>query len=101
MAVANFNIPSSLSRFLSMDQIAYLQSDRNYTFIYCPDGTRHLSCKTLLLLEADLPIEGFIRINRGVIINVVLISHYNRKNRLLNLSNGLSFVVARRCKMQV
>jgi len=98
MSVADFYTRPTLDhfRFLPMAQIAYLQSDRNYTFIYFQDGTRCLFSKTLGVLEAELSTDCFLRINRNTTINTALISHYDRKTQTMVLRNGLSFEVARR-----
>ena len=103
MSVIDFHTRPTLNHFrvLPMAQIAYLQSDRNYTFINFQDGKRCLFSKTLLLLEAQLPANCFLRVNKSVIINTSLISHYDHKIQSMILSNGLSFEVARRRRATV
>ena len=103
MSVVDFHTRPSFARFrfLPMEQIAYLQSDRNYTFVYFQDGTRYLFSKTLGVLEAEIPNACFLRVNRNTTINTTLISHYDRKTQTMVLRNDLRFEVARRRRATV
>ena len=103
MSVVDFHTRPPLVRFriLPMEQIAYLQSDRNYTFVYFQDGTRCLFSKTLGVLEAEMSNSCFLRVNRNMTINTTLISHYDCKTQTMVLRNDLRFEVARRRRATV
>jgi DNA-binding LytR/AlgR family response regulator len=53
--------------FIKLEQVAYFESDNNYTNIYSDSGV-HLSNETITSLVEKLP-NNFIRVHRGIIIN--------------------------------
>lgn len=54
--------------------IIYLESNRNYTFVYFTNGQRRLLSKTMSEIFAVLPSGQFLRISRTHVINL----HYFR-----------------------
>jgi len=68
----------SLSGFtlLNMSDIIYLESDNNYTIIYCVDGSKKLISKTLKEYEHLLPQSNFCRIHNSYIINTQCVIEY-------------------------
>jgi two-component system LytT family response regulator len=50
-------------------QIYFIESDRNYSYIYLTDGSRELSSKTLSYFEDILKEKGFYRCHRSFLIN--------------------------------
>lgn len=50
------------------EDIAYIQAEDKYVFLYCLDGKKHLTDFAVTALEEKLP-GSFVRINRGTIIN--------------------------------
>jgi two-component system LytT family response regulator len=58
--------------FLQLDQVEWIESDGNYVRLHLPGGS-HLHRETMLSLEAKLDPAQFMRIHRGVIVNILRI----------------------------
>ena len=54
---------------IPLNQIVYLESDRNYSYIYLSNGSRELSSKTLSYFEDILKEIGFFRCHRSFLVN--------------------------------
>lgn len=50
------------------DEVAYLEAEDKYVYLYTLEGKKHLLDYSLTALEEKLP-ENFVRVSRGVIIN--------------------------------
>lgn len=90
--------------FISMKDICYVQADGNYCNIFLNDGTKHYIAKTLKEIdEFSNQINGFIRINKSVIINCFWCTHYERKDDtyVVHLKNEKNFEISRRKKQDV
>ncbi|MCP9766432.1 LytTR family transcriptional regulator [Lacihabitans sp. LS3-19] len=80
--------------------ILYLKSDINYTRVLLVNGQIFLSSTTLKIIESRLaPTTDFLRINRGIVINIKHVKAF--QNSEVELINHESFVVSRRRKLNL
>jgi len=68
----------STDHYTTFKSIVYLKAISNYTEFYFTDDKPIVTSKTLKSYEKLLPLDLFVRINHGIIINVY---HINRLNR--------------------
>ena len=87
------------SQYLSLDNILYLKSDSNYTFVYFTNGKSQLFSKTLKHLTSFLPKEQFIRIHQSYVVNKRYISSITKL--FLTLDNKLNLPISRRLKKTI
>ena len=86
-----------------IDDIYYLEADRNYCQVYTKANT-YLLVNTLKNMEDKLPVEQFQRIHRSFIVNLkhvdeVALSHVMVENKTLPLSKELRKDLLDRLKM--
>jgi len=76
--------------FVDIDQIAYIQADRNYCEVITSDNERLVSSKTLLDYEQLLQhYSNFLRINKSVMINIRFIREYTKGSTcFIYMKNG-------------
>jgi len=96
------NIPESLfltpKEQIPSEVIVYLEGDRNYTVIH----TLHqkiISSKNLQVLQDRLDETAFVRINKGILLNLSFIKSHRRLSARwleVEISNGRRFVASRR-----
>ena len=84
-------------KIVSMEDILYLESDSNYTYIYFKNGNRELISKTLKEFQNELPEHLFCRIHNSQIINLDSVKEYIKgrggqivlsNNKVLNVSQA-------------
>ncbi len=78
--------------------IVYLEGDRNYTVIHTFDQ-KIISSKTLQVLQDRLEETAFVRINKGILLNLSFIKSHRRLSARwleVEISNGRRFVASRR-----
>ena len=102
------DLPINLSKSMltgkaiQISNIIYLESSRNYTFIYFADGSYKLVSKTLGIFEITLTTFGFVRINKSVIVNLAYIkASCNGNVCSVLLSNGSWHLCSRRKSPEV
>jgi two-component system LytT family response regulator len=61
---------SGISRFVTLAEIAAIESDENYSEAYLGDGTRLFVRRTMKSWEEILPASHFVRVHRSTIINL-------------------------------
>lgn len=83
---------------IAVNEIMYLHSESNYTFIHTSNKAKTVASQTLHLIHSSIDYENFIRINRSYILNIEYLSTYSLENNklTLNLSNGEKFIASRR-----
>lgn len=84
------------------NQIARVEAKSNYSTIYLMDGKQYVYSKILSWFEDRLPSSGFLRVNRGQLINKNLIGNIvgERQKKILLLT-GESFPISRRRQAKV
>jgi len=82
-------------RRLAPQQIIRLVADRNYTLIYETNGRNFLVSTTLKVIEGRLKAYGFVRINRGMIINMAFVKMI-WKDGTIQLTDGTKVYPSRR-----
>jgi DNA-binding LytR/AlgR family response regulator len=80
---------------LAPQQIIRLVADRNYTLIYQANGRKHLVSTTLKVIEERLKAHDFVRISRGVIINLAFVKRV-WKDGTVQLIDGTQLYPSRR-----
>ncbi len=82
---------------VNIEDIAYLESDSNYTNIHFKDGKKTLVSKSMKEYEAILPKTVFCRIHNSHIVNTEFVKSYIKgrggqvilnNNKVLNVSNN-------------
>lgn len=82
--------------FISIDEIIYLQSNGNFTFVHFCTGKKMLITKKLKLMEAYLSSYSFIRIHNQYLINIRQIIQYEKGDGgQVVLLNGVKLPVSR------
>jgi DNA-binding LytR/AlgR family response regulator len=76
--------------------IAWLKSDRNYTYLYFKNGERQLMGKTISLFERQLNPTLFMRVSRGAIVNLLCVRTLQARESVLWLESGEQIPVSRR-----
>lgn len=90
-------------KFLLLNEILYMESDRNYTIINTVKEERYISSKNLGEYEETLENhQNFFRINKSYLININHMAHYTKKEPcILTLSNNMDFEISRRKKHEL
>lgn len=91
-------------QIVDIDQISYIQADRNYSEVITSDNERLVSSKTLLDYEQLFQhYTHFLRINKSVIINVRFIQEYTKGSTcFIYMKNGSEELeVSRRKKGEI
>jgi two-component system LytT family response regulator len=91
-------------QFVDIDQIAYIQADRNYCEVITSNNERLVSSKTLLDYEQLLQhYSNFLRINKSVMINIRFIREYTKGSTcFIYMKNGSEELeVSRRKKGEI
>lgn len=84
---------------LNTEEIIYLESDSNYTYIFSKDAPKNmLVALSLCKLQASLCHADFVRINRGNLINMRYVKKYEvgKESVTLTLKNGKKLRSSRR-----
>ena len=93
------NQPLKINAETRLDQqnILYLQSDVNYTFVHTYDKV-FLSSRTLKILSARINSTSFIKIHRGLLVNTQYIANLNddKHDPFVVLISGQKLPVSRR-----
>ncbi|MCD6068080.1 MAG: two component transcriptional regulator, LytTR family [Bacteroidetes bacterium] len=90
-------------KLINTATIVYIESDGSYCNIYTQENDRFVTSKYLKDFEDYFgPESGFVRIHRGILINVQQIKSYNKGEPcVIEMCNGKNFEVARRKKHEV
>ena len=93
-------LPTSKGIILvAADEIIRIQSISNYSKLFFKNGKTLVVAKLLRWFEEQTSLKSFIRIHRTHFVNINFISSYDlRRNGMLSLINGESFIIARRKK---
>ncbi|GAB5526928.1 MAG: LytTR family DNA-binding domain-containing protein [Roseivirga sp.] len=83
-------------RITNINELAYCESDNNYTKFHLKDGEVILVSKTLKSFETQLPEALFFRIHQSFIVNLDYVKYYVKKDSLLILNTGEKLPVAQR-----
>lgn len=83
-------------------EIMYLESAWNYTYVHTINK-QLVSSRTLKLFSARVDSNVFIKINRGLLINVSFIEDINteKKDAFVQLKNGKKLPISRRMYNEV
>ncbi len=84
-------------RISKIEEIIYLEADRNYSAIHFTDDTKLLVSKTLKQFDDLLIPKGFFRIHHSYLINLQHVKQFNSNGRLgyVEMKTGEKLEVAR------
>lgn len=93
-------IPTSDSiTFIEVDDIMYLESDKNYTKFCLTQKRKEMASKALKEYEELLPKNTFCRVHKSYIINIAFIKKYQRgRGGYVVMEDGTSIEVSSRKK---
>jgi two-component system LytT family response regulator len=75
--------------FIDVNEILYLESDKNYSIIYLTNGEKIVASKNLGYYEEILAANGFFRTHQSYMVNISKIKKFIRgKKGVLELGNG-------------
>lgn len=80
---------------INLDEIVYVEADKNYSYFFLSTGTRKVSCINLGKLETMLPASEFIRISRKYIINLNLLDSIDTKKKQYKMRSGPDIISLR------
>ena len=76
--------------FINKNDINFIESERNYSRIYCEDRT-YLVKRSLGFLEEKLGADNFLRVNRSALVNIERINEMKaaeNHNYIIVLNNN-------------
>jgi two-component system LytT family response regulator len=76
-------------QILLHNSIVYCEAKGNFTIIHLVDGQKEMVCNQLGMLEEKLQGSDFIRVHRSVLINVTYLKSFNRKTKIVVLTDSL------------
>lgn len=79
-------ISNKMTTTLNVDEIVYIQHQKNYTYFYMLDGRSYSQYISLVKVEEEMPDGIFEYANRNTLINIH--HHYSYKNGTLYLNEG-------------
>jgi two-component system LytT family response regulator len=93
----NIALPTSDGfEFVHMNEIVYLRSDSNYTWVYLRDQNKHLLTKTLKDMQAMITFPQFFRAHQSYLVNLNHVKKYVRgKGGYLVLKDDTQIPVSR------
>lgn len=96
LAMKTLTLPKAVK--LHIEQILYLESDSNYTYIYSQGQRKYTVALSLCKVQESLSFENFVRISRSHIINTQYLKGGIRDKEFLEftLTNGKQFRSSRR-----
>jgi two-component system LytT family response regulator len=84
---------------INHEDILYIQADGSYSTVFTNDGKEIFTSKKLIDYQRQLT-DAFFRIHHSIIVNLKWISHLDKKNNLVILSNGFELPISRRKKSE-
>jgi two-component system LytT family response regulator len=99
---SHFRLPVASSdgiKLVNLDQILYLEADKNYTVFYFTDGKQYVASRNLAYFENQLPDQSFFRSHNSYIINLHYVDKYIRgEGGFVEMSGGKQLEVSRKRK---
>ncbi len=71
------------------EDIIYCEADKNYCNVYLTNGKKEVITLQLKYLEEKLDEKIFVKINRSILININLLETFNRKTKMVIISDVL------------
>ena len=93
----NIALPTSEGfEFIHVNDIVYLQSESNYTWVHLANGTKHLLAKTLKEMSSMISFSQFFRAHQSYFVNLNHAKRYVRgQGGYLVLKDGTQIPVSR------
>lgn len=85
-------------RFVELEQVIYMQAERNYTDIFLSNGSKCTSTKNILYYEEMLKEENFYRIHHSYMVNLTHVLSINSKRMEVDVDLGMSLPISHRKK---
>ncbi|MCU0433955.1 MAG: LytTR family DNA-binding domain-containing protein [Bacteroidia bacterium] len=105
LAQSHFKLPVASSdgiKLVNLNQIIYLEADKNYTVFHFSDGKQFIASRNLAYFESQLPAYSFFRSHNSYMINLALVDRYIRgEGGFVEMSNGKQLEVSRKRKTEL
>jgi two-component system, LytTR family, response regulator len=88
--------PKIIAKIPNGNTIILMESDSNYTIIYLSDGRQLISGYNLKFYENCTDNQVFVRPNRSMIINKIIVAGINIEDSSLMLTDGRKINISRR-----
>lgn len=102
---SHYRLPVASSdgiKLVNLDQILYLEADKNYTVFYFTNGKQHVASRNLAHFESMLPAYSFFRSHNSFIINLSFVDRYIRgEGGFVEMNNGKQLEVSRKKKPEL
>lgn len=86
-------------KFLSVNEIAYLEADGNYTNVITTSSKKYVSIRKIREFENSLPEDDFLRVHNSYIVNLTYVNKFFIDNECqIEMENGDHVPVSRRKK---
>lgn len=90
----NIMISSKEIKTVHIDDIAYIQHQKNYTYFHLTDGSCYSQYISLSKVESELPDNHFVRLNRSTLANKNFPSRLENETLLMTMPNGSTLALA-------
>lgn len=84
-----------IRRYISEDQVMFLEGDGNYSRIFLSSGQDFLSSRTLAFLKENVS-ENFIRPHKSYLVNRSFVRHFDQEKSCLEMKNRKVIPISRR-----
>lgn len=86
-------------KILSLNEIAYLEADGNYTNVITTSSKKYVSIRKIREFENTLPEENFLRVHNSYIVNLTYVNKFFVESECqIEMENGDHVPVSRRKK---
>ena len=86
-------------KFIYPSEIIYIHSDGSYSELTISDGKKRIVSKKLKEIEAQLPVDIFVRVHQSYVVNLMYLRSFGKDNKSeLHLTNGDVIKISRRKK---
>lgn len=83
-------------KFVSLDHIIRLESDRSYTCIFMTDGSKTLCSYNIGEFRKILPEKDFVQVHKSHIVSYKQVRSFNMRESLVEMADRSSIPVSRR-----
>lgn len=87
------------ARKVNPEEIVLINADSNYSTLHLIDSTAVFTSRTLKYWTSQLPDTHFTRVHASYLINRLEIKSVTKRNRTINMANGMMVSVSRKFKL--
>ncbi|MBK8054624.1 MAG: LytTR family transcriptional regulator [Saprospiraceae bacterium] len=86
------------ARKVKPEEIVLINAESNYSTLHLSDCTTVFTSRTLKYWSSQLPDNHFTRVHASFLINRLEIRSITKRNRTINMANGMMVSVSRKFK---